>query len=67
MKIIVQITSNYVTNRIVVGDDYVLAENEREDIDQCIGIGDWYEASEGVFYRPVNAVPPDSPFAEMQP
>jgi hypothetical protein len=25
------------------------------------GIGDWYEAAEGIFYRPINAQPPDWP------
>lgn len=24
-------------------------------------IGDWYEEAEGIFYRPINAIPPDVP------
>ena len=32
----------------------------REDIQDVAGIGDWYEASEGVFYRPLTT-PPDYP------
>jgi len=31
-----------------------------EDTTYSIGIGDWYEASEGVFYRPLS-IPPDFP------
>jgi len=26
-----------------------------------IGIGDWYEESEGIFYRPIGKTPPDYP------
>jgi hypothetical protein len=25
------------------------------------GIGDWYKAAQGIFYRPINAQPPDWP------
>jgi hypothetical protein len=31
-----------------------------EDVEQIVGIGSWYEESEGVFYMPVTA-PPDLP------
>lgn len=31
-----------------------------EDVNQSVGIGAWYEESEGVFYMPVTA-PPDLP------
>ena len=31
-----------------------------EDTEGVAGIGDWYEASEGVFYRPLTT-PPDWP------
>lgn len=30
------------------------------------GIGDWYEASEGVLYRPLTT-PPDSPLYNFHP
>jgi hypothetical protein len=30
------------------------------------GIGDWYEAAEDIFYRPINAQPPDWP-DELKP
>jgi hypothetical protein len=36
-----------------------------EDTDFKAGIGDWYEASEGIFYRPLST-PPDVP-EELQP
>lgn len=61
MRIVARIQNNYVVGRIVVGDDYELQPGEVEDIEQGLYIGDWYEASEGIFYRPINAVPPDSP------
>lgn len=31
-----------------------------EDINENIGIGDWYEEDEGIFYRPLSK-PPDFP------
>jgi hypothetical protein len=31
-----------------------------EDTEYTVGLGDWYEASEGVFYRPLST-PPDFP------
>lgn len=31
-----------------------------QDTSYSIGIGDWYETSEGVFYRPLS-IPPDYP------
>ncbi len=37
-----------------------------EDKDFSAGIGDWYEEAEGIFYRPINALPPDIP-EELQP
>lgn len=64
MKVICVIESNYVVNRKVVDDAYELRPGEVEDATQSVGIGDWYEEREGVFYRPINAVPPDSPFKE---
>lgn len=36
--------------------DYLL-----EDLEGLGGIGDWYEASEDIFYRPISKVPPDFP------
>lgn len=32
-----------------------------EDVECYTHIGDWYEESEQLFYRPVNGVPPDVP------
>lgn len=31
-----------------------------EDTERLAGIGDWYESSENIFYRPLKT-PPDSP------
>lgn len=49
------ILRSYVINR-VVGDKDFKYEGEYdliiEDVNENIGIGDWYEASEGVFYAP---------------
>jgi hypothetical protein len=36
-----------------------------EDVNECIYIGDWYEASEDIFYRPIG-VPVDWP-DELKP
>jgi hypothetical protein len=33
----------------------------KEDIDRIAGIGDWYEMSEDIFYRPLGKTPPDFP------
>lgn len=63
------IRDNYVVNRIVADampTDYPWPHDAIiEDVEQCIFIGDWYEASEGIFYRPIG-VPADWP-AELQP
>lgn len=37
-----------------------------EDVECYTYIGDWFEESEGLFYRPVNGVPPDVP-TELAP
>jgi len=59
------IKSNYVINIVMwdgvtswqyPGDyDYMIEENTEN-----VGYGDWYEAPEGVFYRPLSS-PPDFP------
>lgn len=59
------IKDNYVVNR-VVSDlqpiDYPWPHDIIvEDISAKVNIGDWYEESEGIFYRPINGVPPDRP------
>jgi hypothetical protein len=64
MKIALVVEKNYVINRIVVADDYTLAEGQHFDEQENVGIGDWYEEAEGIFYRPINGVPPDSPLAD---
>ncbi len=33
----------------------------KENIDGMAGIGDWYETSEDIFYRPLGKTPPDFP------
>ena len=58
------IKDNYVIDRIVADSDFVYPfphDLMIEDTDTNIHIGDWYEESEGIFYRPVNAIPPDVP------
>lgn len=58
------IKSNYVIDRIVADANFVYPHPYDlmiEDTDNNIHIGDWYEQAEGIFYRPINAVPPDVP------
>jgi hypothetical protein len=59
-KILLVVHNNYVVNRIVVNDEdfdnyvYPLSHDFTiEDTNSNIYIGDWYEASEGLFYRPI--------------
>jgi hypothetical protein len=33
----------------------------KEDTTYMPGVGDWYEASEDIFYRPLGKTPPDFP------
>jgi hypothetical protein len=59
------IKSNYVIDAIIWNgtDPYTYPHPYDlmiEDITYEIGIGDWYEASEGIFYRPLKT-PPDFP------
>jgi hypothetical protein len=63
------IKNNYVIDRIVADSDFVYPHPHDlmiEDSDTNIYIGDWYEESEGIFYRPINAIPPDVP-DELKP
>ena len=63
------IKDNYVIDRIVADSDFVYPlphDLMIEDTDTNIYVGDWYEESEGIFYRPVNAIPPDVP-DELKP
>ena len=59
------IRDSYVVNRIVADAmpaDYPWPHDAIiEDVNECIYIGDWYEASEGIFYRPITGIPPDVP------
>lgn len=58
------IKNNYVVDRIIGDSNYVYPYPHDlviEDTEMCINIGDWYEESEGIFYRPINGVPPDRP------
>jgi hypothetical protein len=62
--IYVIIKSNYVIDRIIADPGFVYPHPHdlmREDEEGHIYIGDWYEESEGIFYRPINGVPPDYP------
>lgn len=58
------IKDNYVINRIVsdlVQPDYPWPHDAIiEDVGAKVNIGDWYEESEGLFYRPIG-VPNDWP------
>jgi hypothetical protein len=63
------VKDNYVIDRIVASSDFVYPNPHDlmiEDTDTNIHIGDWYEESEGIFYRPINDIPPDIP-DELKP
>jgi hypothetical protein len=63
------IKDNYVIDRIVADSDFVYPYPHDlmiEDTDMTICIGDWYEADENIFYRPITAIPPDIP-DELKP
>jgi len=67
--IFVIVKDNYVIDRIVADADFVYPDPHDimvEDVGMSIYIGDWYEASEGIFYRPITGTPPDFP-TELQP
>jgi len=63
--IYVILRGGYVVNRIVADampTDYPHPHDLiLEDTDMNIYIGDWYEAAEGIFYRPITGIPPDVP------
>jgi hypothetical protein len=70
MKYWLIIKDNYVINKVtwdgVTPWTYPMPHDSiMEDTDFNAGIGDWYEASEGIFYRPLST-PPDVP-EELQP
>jgi len=60
------IKNNYVIDAIVwdgvtsyaypFSHDYL-----KEDTQGVAGVGDWYESSEDIFYRPIGKTPPDFP------
>lgn len=65
MKRWVIIKSNYVIDVIawdgVTPYEYPFPHDSMlEDATYSVGIGDWYEVSEGIFYRPLET-PPDFP------
>ena len=67
--IFVIVKSNYVVDRIMADASFTYPHPHDvmlEDIGACIHIGDWYEEAEGIFYRPINAIPPDVP-DELKP
>jgi hypothetical protein len=56
--------SGYVINRIIADETPIYPHPHDwifEDAEGYTHIGDWYEESEGLFYRPVNGIPPDVP------
>jgi hypothetical protein len=65
------IKDNYVINVILTNPDVpfeipagcraVVDPTEVEEGFGAVGIGDWYEPSEGQCYRPVGHTPPDVP------
>ena len=62
------IKNNYVIDRIVAESDFIYPHPHDlmiEDSDAKIYIGDWYEESENIFYRPITGLPPDLPI-ELQ-
>jgi hypothetical protein len=70
MKYWLIIKDNYVINKVtwdgVTPWTYPMPHDSiMEDTDFNAGIGDWYEATEGIFYRPLST-PPDVP-EELHP
>lgn len=62
--IYVIIKDNYVIDRVVADSEFVYPLPHDlivEDVDMNINIGDWYEESEDIFYRPINRNPLDWP------
>jgi hypothetical protein len=60
------IKQNYVVNAFIWDgvSEYKYPDPEciiMEDVDQNIGIGMYYEESEGIFYMPIGKRPPDIP------
>ena len=62
------IKSNYVVNIVEwdaeLNPDWTYPHPHDQlvpDTSECVGIGDWYEESEGIFYRPINGTPLDLP------
>lgn len=60
------IKNNYVINAFLWDGvtEYTYPDPECtviRDETEMIGIGDWYEESEGIFYRPIGKTPPDYP------
>jgi hypothetical protein len=56
---------NYVID-IIDNQSYSAEHDVIIETDGNVNIGDWYEEAEGIFYRPINALPPDVP-EELQP
>jgi hypothetical protein len=62
--IYVVIKGNYVIDRILADEPPAYPHPHdlvMEDVDMNIHIGDWYEAPEDIFYRPITGTPPDYP------
>lgn len=62
--IYVIIKDNYVIDRVVADSEFVYPLPHNlivEDVYMNINIGDWYEESEDIFYRPITKNPPDWP------
>lgn len=54
------IKDNYVINRVVSENGPNSELLVVQDINWNVSIGDWYESSEGIFYKPLST-PPDYP------
>lgn len=58
------IKSNYVSARVVGADGYIYPHPHDMQVPDPLGnlhLGDWYESTEQIFYRPINGTPPDWP------
>lgn len=72
-KILCIIKDNYVIDRVIIDSSNTTwvypnpHDSVIEDINMKFGIGDWYEENEQIFYRPINATPPDWPSEIVRP
>jgi hypothetical protein len=56
------VENNYAVNAVMAeGPESILIEDVLIVPSDSAHIGDWYEQAEGIFYRPIGTIPPDSP------